>query len=125
MAKNRQAIEASGTQLAFVHPNPEAEAAAVARQYSLDEIGRFSDPQGKLYRAFGLGRAGIMQFFKLDVMRRYFEAWRAGHGCSRPTGDVLRMPGVFLLHQGAIVNAYRHRTPADQPDYLALALLPT
>jgi hypothetical protein len=31
-----------------------------------------------------------------------------------------RQPGVFLLHGDRVLAEYRHRTPADRPDYLAL-----
>jgi hypothetical protein len=107
--------------LAFVHPNPEAQAAMVAREHGLDDIPRFSDPEGRLYRAFGLGRARLADFLRPGTIKRYWEAWRAGHRISKPTGDVRLMPGVFLLHNGTLVRAYRHRTPADRPDYVALA----
>lgn len=110
--------------MALVHPNREEEAAQAAAEFGVQDVARFSDPDGKLYRALGLGRAGISQFLRPAVLIRYFQAWRAGHTGRKPSGDVLRMPGVFLIHQAAVVRAYRHRTPADRPDYLALAVLP-
>jgi hypothetical protein len=107
--------------LAFVHPNPEAQAAAIAGEHGLQDLSRFSDPDGVLYRALGLGRAGIGEFFRWSVIKRYLEAWRAGHAGSKPSGDVLRMPGVFLIDGCKVIREYRHRTPADRPDYTALA----
>jgi hypothetical protein len=108
--------------LAFVHPNPEAQAAEVAREYGLADVPRFSDPEGRLYRAVGLGRTGIGAFFRPSTIKRYLQALRSGYRSGKPAGDLLRMPGVFLIHHGAIVRAYRHRNPADRPDYVALAL---
>jgi hypothetical protein len=35
--------------------------------------------------------------------------------------DAEQMPGVFLLRERKIVRAFRHRTIADEPDYLKLA----
>ena len=35
-------------------------------------------------------------------------------------GDGLQMPGVFVLVDGRVARAYRHRTAADRPDYAAL-----
>jgi hypothetical protein len=31
------------------------------------------------------------------------------------------MPGVFLVHDGQIIEAFRHRDVADKPDYRAIA----
>jgi hypothetical protein len=31
-----------------------------------------------------------------------------------------RQPGVFLIKGDQILAGYRHRTPADRPDYVAL-----
>jgi hypothetical protein len=33
-------------------------------------------------------------------------------------GDATQMPGVFLLHRGEILKAFKHKTAADRPDYL-------
>jgi hypothetical protein len=107
--------------LAFVHPNSEREAQAIAEEYGLADVPRFSDPEGVLYRAFGLGRARVWQFLTWKSLKRYWQAWRGGHRGGRPTADVLRMPGVILLHRGEIVRAFRHRGPTDRPDYLSLA----
>jgi hypothetical protein len=109
--------------VAFVHPNPEWLAEAVSQEYRLGDVSRFSDPQGHLYQAFGLGRARIRDFFKPGTIKRYWQAWRGGHSVSKPTGDVRLMPGVFLVHDGQIRRAFRHPTLADRPDYVALARL--
>ncbi len=110
-----------GTQVAFVHPNPESQAAEVAKEYGLADVSWFSDPEGRLYEAFGLGRARLLDFLKLSTIKRYWQAWRAGHSAGKPAGDVRLMPGVFLVRDGEIRRAYRHATPADRPDYIALA----
>jgi hypothetical protein len=31
-----------------------------------------------------------------------------------------RAPGVFLVQHGKILAEYRHRSPADRPDYVAI-----
>src|SRR5262245_43450954 len=121
MAACRQAIATLGTQLAFVHPNPEAQGTAAAQEYGLDDVPRFSDPEGRLYRAFGLGRARLWDFLRPAVIKRYWQAWRGGHTPGKPAGDVRLMPGVFVIHNGAVIRAYRHAAPADRPDYVALA----
>jgi hypothetical protein len=44
-----------------------------------------------------------------------------GHGFGPQSVQAVRqLPGVFLMHAGRVLREYRHRTPADRPDYLAL-----
>jgi hypothetical protein len=32
-----------------------------------------------------------------------------------------QLPGVFVVRGNQVLAEYRHRSPADRPDYLALA----
>ncbi len=107
--------------MAFVHLGTEEKAQRYFAPYHLADLPRFSDPAGILYRAFGLERAELRQYLNLESIRRMMAAWFRGHGLGRPAGDVLRMPGVFLLRNGEIRKAFRHKRVSDRPDYLALA----
>ena len=120
IAKSRRDIEAKGTQLAFVHPGT-AEQAAVVAEHGLADVPRVDDPHGVLYRAFGLGRGSLGQVAGPRVWLRGLRALLSGHGAGKAGGDVLRMPGVFLVHNGKVMKAFRHRTSADRPDYVGLA----
>ena len=101
----------------------EDEAAKFFARWGDAEIPRFSDPEANLYREFGLRRGGLSEILDLRVWRRGFEAAILRRfGLGRPVGDPLRLPGDFLIHNGKIVREYRHRTPADQPDYESLAV---
>ena len=82
---------------------------------------RISDPQGKLFEEFGLLRGGWRQFINYQSILRMLIAWLEGHRAGRPEGDVERMPGVFLVVEGEIRKAYRHKLVSDRPDYLAMA----
>jgi hypothetical protein len=125
VAARREAIEQGGTQLAFVHTGREADAAAAFARYGLGDVPRFSDPEGGLYRAFGLGRSGLRTMFAPRVWLRGVQAaFLKGYGVGGLQGDGLRLPGVFLVHRGQIVRAFRHATPADRPDYESLACPP-
>jgi hypothetical protein len=116
----RPAIEAAGTQLAFVHPGSEFHARVVA-DYGLGDVPRIDDQAGVLYRAFGLGRGSLWQVAGPAVWWRGVQALWSGHKVGQPGGDVLRMPGVFLIRAGQVLKSFRHRSSADRPDYLALA----
>ena len=91
------------------------------RDYGLDGLHRFSDPNCELYKAFGLERGRVSQLFGLSVVKRGVEAALCGHGIGLLKGDGFRMPGVFVLAHGEIVEAHRSQTAADAPDYLKMA----
>ena len=48
-------------------------------------------------------------------------AWFDGHFALFPQGDIMRMPGTFLVERGEIRKGFRHKLISDRPDYLALA----
>jgi peroxiredoxin len=121
ITEKRPQIEAQGVLLAFVHLGTEEKAQWFFKPYGLLDVPRFSDPQGKLYEAFGLTRAELRQFLNLTSITRMLQAAFNGHFAFYPEGDIQRMPGVFLLDRGRILQAFRHKLISDRPDYLALA----
>jgi hypothetical protein len=116
----KEAIMAAGTQLAFVHPGSERDAMIVA-DHGLGDVARVDDRDGVLYRAFGLARGSLWQIAGPPVWLGGLRALWSGHGVGQAGGDVLRMPGVFLIHDGQVKKSFRHRSSADRPDYVALA----
>jgi hypothetical protein len=108
--------------LAFVHPGS-AIHAQVIEDHGLGDVPRVDDPAGTLYRAFGLARGTLGQLAGPAVWRRGLQALFAGHRVGHAGGDVLRLPGVFLLRDGEVRQAYRQRNSADRPDYVALAMM--
>jgi hypothetical protein len=109
-------------QLAFVHlSNDEAKAQNFFVPHKLEGVPRIADPEGRLYQAFGLVRADWRQYFNMESIARMLGAWMKGHWAGLPAGDVERMPGVFLLTNGEIRKAFRHKLVSDRPDYLSLA----
>ena len=45
---------------------------------------------------------------------------RIKYGIGMIKEDAEQMPGVFFLKERKIVRAFRHKTIADEPDYLRL-----
>jgi peroxiredoxin len=121
LAEKRQAIEAQGVPLAFVHLGTEEKAKWFFTAYRLTDAPRFSDPPGRLYEAFGLVRAELRQYLNAQSIFRMLGAFFHGHFVGYPAGDVERMPGAFLLQNAEIRKAFRHKLVSDRPDYLALA----
>ena len=121
ISKKREEIEAGGSRLAFVHLGTEEKAQWFFKPYGLLDVPRYSDPEGPLYQAFGLLRAELRQYLNSESIMRMLLAWTHGHFVGPPAGDIQRMPGAFLMDQGEIRKAFRHKLVSDRPDYVALA----
>lgn len=113
-------LDATGTRIAFVHGASPAEAEPWFAKYRLTGVVQVSDPGLDHYRAFGLGRTGVQALANPLV-------WVRGAVCALSHGfgaqpDVLmrQLPGVFVVRGNAVLAEYRHQSPADRPDYLAL-----
>lgn len=88
----------------------------------LADAPRLSDPEGALYREVGLGTVAAGALADPRLWARGFQcAIVEGHGFGVQTPQAIRqLPGVLLMHEGRILREYRHRSPGDRPDYLAL-----
>jgi peroxiredoxin len=123
LAEKRHTIEGKGVPLAFVHLGTEEKARWFFKPYDMLDVPRFSDPEGRLYQAFGLLRAELRQYLNSESILRMLGAWLRGHFVGFPAGDIERMPGAFLIDRGEIQKAFRHKLVSDRPDYLSLATL--
>lgn len=115
-------IRKAGAQVAFVHGATPTEAAPWFRKFGLDDVVTISDPERAHYRAFGLGRTSVGALVDPNVWARGAVcAWWHGFGGQTPA-MMRQLPGVFLVQGDRVIAAYRHATPADRPNYLALVL---
>ena len=121
LAQQRSQIEAAGTTPVLVHLGSEQDAAQWLGGSGLEDLPRISDLSRELYASFDLHRGSFLQLFGPKVWWRGLRAAWAGHGVGKLQGDGFQMPGTFLVRDGKIRMAYRHRSAADRPDYVALA----
>ena len=125
IAAQRREIEAEGARIAFVHMCCDADSEDFFAKYGLAGIPRVSDPNRHIYRAFGLGRGGLLALFGPRVWwRGFYSGVLRGHGIGRLMGSGFQMPGVFLVRRGIIVRSFRHESSADRPDYVAFCRMP-
>jgi len=125
LAQQRASMERLGTQLVLVHLGDDAAFAQFAAQYGLGDVPRVADPERKLYQALGLRRGSLFALLHPRVWWRGLQvAILKKHGLGVPTGDVAQLPGVFLIRDGRVAIAYRHRLTSERPDYLGLCQLP-
>ncbi len=114
-------LEKSGVRPVLVHMGDEEDTFTLFSRYGLSPLSRISSPTRMLYKAFGLTRAKTGEFLCADTVRRCGEALLGGHSIGKVQGDVMQMPGVFLVHRARIISAFRHRHAGDRPDYVRLA----
>lgn len=120
VARLKTRIRAAGADVAFVHSESADEAAPWFAKYGLDDVLHLSDPTLTHYRAFGLGHTPASSLIDPRVWTRGAASARA-HGFGAQTYQMMRrQPGVFLVQGDQVLAEFRHRTPADRPDYLAL-----
>lgn len=83
-------------------------------------VARVADPRCELYRAFGLGKAGLLDLFGPRVWWLGAISVLKGCGVGHLAGDGLQMPGTFIVCEGRIIAAQRARSPAELPDLSGL-----
>lgn len=114
-------LDAAGVRVAFVHGGSPEEAEPFFARYRLTDVVRVSDPTLAHYRAFGLGRTGPQALIDPVVWARG-AVCAISHGFgSQPAALMRQLPGVFVVQHGAVLSEYRHKSPADRPDYVAVA----
>lgn len=124
VSQQRARIEAAGTRPVFVHLGSPERAKPYFDYYHLSDIERISNPDATLYQLpiFGLGRKNyVLHSLHPAVLAGWLKGAIFRYGIGIPIEDGDQMPGVFLLKDRKIAKAFRHRTIADEPDYLRLS----
>ena len=119
----RPQIEARGVRPVFVHLGSPERAKPYFDYYRLSDVERISNPEATLYQiaAFGLSRTNpYLHSLHPAVLLGWFKGALFKYGIGRIKEDGEQMPGVFFLKDRKIVRAFRHRTIADEPNYLKL-----
>ncbi len=118
ISQRREAIEAMGTRIIFIHMSDNVIAEEYFTKYGLDNAVHISDPSCSYYAAFGLSKGTFTQLFGLQTWVRGFSAGViAGHGLGPRLGDDFQMPGIFMIVEGQIRDSFIHKVASDRPDY--------
>jgi AhpC/TSA antioxidant enzyme len=124
VSQARRQIESKGVRPVFVHLGSPERAKPYFDYYKLSDVERISNPDATLYQlpAFALSRTNpYLQPFSLAVWKGWLKGAMFKYGIGLIKEDGYQMPGVFLLKDRKIARAFRHRSIADEPDYLKLA----
>ena len=123
VSKVRAQIEAKGARPVFVHLGSPERAKPYFDYYNLSDVERIGNPQATLYQLpfFALRRTNpYLHFLNPTVWKGWLKGAMFKYGIGMIKEDAEQMPGVFFLKERKVVRAFRHRTIADEPDYLKL-----
>jgi len=84
------------------------------------EVRAVADPTGRFYDAFGVGRMTPLQLLRPGLWSAERRARDKGHENGPRSGDVWRMPGIFLVYQGRVCWKHDFRHAGDAPDLTEL-----
>ena len=119
----QEQIAAKGTRPVFVHLGSPERAKPYFDYYHLSDVERISNPDASLYQhpVFDLSRTNpYSHFLNPTVWKGWLKGAMFKYGIGMIKEDAYQMPGVFFLKDRRVANAFRHRTIADEPDFLKL-----
>ncbi|MEZ4215499.1 MAG: SelL-related redox protein [Myxococcota bacterium] len=98
------------------------EGRALLRRYWPD-VPAIADPALELYDAFGVERGSWAQMLGPPVWPASVRARAKGHRNAERSGDIWRMPGMFLCRGSEVAWTHAYRSAGDAPDYAAIAAI--
>ncbi len=120
-------FEKAGARVVLVGMGTPAECSAFLKKFAIP-FPMIADPQQALYRQFHLKRMSPLGVLSPAVAIKGLAAMARGSGIGKPVGDVLQLPGVFIIDSGGrIVFSHQPAGPADHadPDTILKALAGT
>jgi peroxiredoxin len=120
-------FESAGGQVVLVGMGTPPECKAFLKKFDIP-FPMIADPQQALYRQFHLQRMSPLGVFSPAAAIKGLAAMARGSGIGKPVGDVLQLPGTFIIESsGRIVFSHQPAGPADHatPDTILRALAAT
>jgi len=120
LRRERERFEAAGLQVVLVGMGTAEESEAFRQRFGVP-FPLISDPGKKLYAAYGLQAGTLGDVLSPTTLLRSLSALGRGHLPGVPQGDVLQMPGAFVIDRdGTVLFAHYARDAADHPEPEAL-----
>lgn len=116
MRARKAEFEKARARVVLVGMGSPPECAAFLKRFAVP-FQMIADPQQALYRRFHLGRVSTLGIFSPTTAIKGLAALARGSGIGKPIGDVLQLPGVFIIDSdGRIVFTHKPAGPADYAD---------
>ena len=103
----------------FFFQGTSREGRAFLRHY-WPEARAVSDPELEFYDAFGVTRGSFLQMLGPRVLLASRRASAKGHQNGERSGDIWRLPGLFVVAGDRILWRHEFRHAADHPDFAAI-----
>ena len=121
--RSKTQFEDNGFRVILVGLGAPDQAEAFKKQFSLS-FPIICDPEKKLYQTYGLGRGSAASMASPSLFLKGLKTLSRGHTPGVPQGDVMQMPGVFLIDtSGNIRYAHYSKDPSDNPSVETLLAL--
>ena len=123
VADLRAELGRRGVRPVFVHLGTPERAKPFFDYYGIGDVERISDPEAVVYRnpVFLLSRVNPwLTLVQPSVLWGWMKGAIFKHGIGAIKEDGSQMQGIFFLKGLKIVQQFRYRTIADEPDYLKL-----
>lgn len=79
-----------------------------------------ADPERRLYAAFGIERMSPLGLLRPALWEAQRRARDKGFEPGERSGDIWRMPGVFLVRGAGVLWSHEFRHAGDLPDFAAI-----
>lgn len=111
----REKFSDAGFNVVFVGLGTPEQAEQFREEFSLS-FPIICDPQKELYRMYDLGRSTVANMASASLLLKGLRAMSQGYRPAIPRGDVLQLPGVFLIDtEGNIRYSYFSKDASDHP----------
>lgn len=121
--RSKKQFEENGFQIVLVGLGTPDRAEAFKKQFS-PSLPIICDPEKKLYQTYGLRRGSIAKMASPALLLKGFKTLSRGHIPGALRGDIMQMPGVFLIDTyGNIRYAHYSKDPSDNPSIETLLAL--
>ena len=115
LASERERFDAAGAHVALVGMGTPAQCRAFIRQFGVP-FPMIADPERTLYRRFHLERMSPLRVLSPSMLVNGAAALARGHLPGVPQGDVLQLPGVFVVGaEDRVCRAFAPADPAGHP----------
>lgn len=111
----REKFSEAGFSLVLVGVGTKEKAEQFKEEFSLS-FPIICDPERDLYRQYGLKDGSVLDVASPSVLLKGLRAMSLGYRPGIPRGDVMQLPGVFLIdNQGNIRYSYFSKDASDHP----------
>ena len=100
----------------FFFQGTSREGRAFLRHY-WPEVRAVSDPELEFYSGFGVGQGSLLQMLGPRVLLAKRRATAKGHRNGEQSGDIWRLPGIFVVAGDRVLWRHDFRHAADHPDF--------